>query len=137
MIAQFNNIDSGNFNLNGIPYFKVFIPVGIGSVAVKVVSIYDSKFELLPPTNITDVKVNNVTYSSVASLVNALKGVVFDYPDATAEITQLQALINENQGGVVTNNGITTLTPLDGRNNFSPVNGAIKITRTFQHSFKP
>lgn len=128
MIAQFNNINSGSFSLNGISYYKVFIPVGIGSVAVKVVSIYDARFELLPPTNITDIRVNGTAYGSVASLVNALKGLVFDYPDATAQITQLQALINENIGSVVSNNGITTLTPTDARNVFSGnVSGAIKI----------
>lgn len=84
MIAQFNNINSGSFSLNGISYYKVFIPVAIGNVAVKVVSIYDSRFELLPPTNLADIRVNGTAYGSVASLVNVLKGVVFDYPDITA-----------------------------------------------------
>ena len=86
MRARFNNIDSGSFSLNGISYYKVFIPVAIGNVAVKVVSIYDSRFELLPPTNLEDIRVNGTAYGSVASLVNDLKGVVFDYPDITASI---------------------------------------------------
>ncbi|WP_407324027.1 tail fiber domain-containing protein [Tenacibaculum maritimum] len=82
MIAQFQNIDEGSFKLNGIPYFKVFIPIAIGDNAIKVVSIYDSKFELLPPTNISDVKINSTVYSSVYSLVSNLKNIVFNYPRA-------------------------------------------------------
>ena len=129
MIARFDNIDSGTFHFNGVPYYKIFIPVAIGDVAVKVVSIYDSKLELLPSTNITDIKVNNVTYESAASLVNILKGVVFDYPNlvaeidnattqienTTAQIEELEGLIEEKPGSIISNNNITTLTPLDAR----------------------
>ncbi|CAA0254786.1 tail fiber domain-containing protein [Tenacibaculum maritimum] len=85
MIAQFNNIDVSNFKLNGSLFRKVFLAIPIGTTSIKVVCVYDSKLVLLQPTNISDVRVNNVVYSDIKSLVNAINNTVYYEKWARAE----------------------------------------------------
>ena len=84
MIARFDNIDIERFNFNGIPYYKTFVARRIGTYVIEVVGIYDSKLVLLPPTPISQVKVNNIIYDSTEACINALMPVLFDYPNITA-----------------------------------------------------
>lgn len=72
------NINAQKFSLNGIHYFKNFSPVVFdGSDSLKIVNIYDSRFELVPFTRYDEFQVDSVTYGSVAELQEALLPVLF------------------------------------------------------------
>lgn len=70
------NIDSKYFSLNGIPYFKNFIPHVKGG-KIRVVNAYDSKLELVGFSQIDTYTVDGNSYEDIALLQAALIPVLF------------------------------------------------------------
>jgi hypothetical protein len=70
------NIDKDKFSLNGIPYFKNFMPHVIDS-KLRIVNVYDTNFELSPLTGTDQYIVDEVVYTAVLDLQTALVSVVF------------------------------------------------------------
>lgn len=70
------NIDNQKFSLNGIPYFKNFMPHVLAG-KLKIVSVYDSKFELTPLDNYSNYLVNGIVYTSVLTLQEALLPITY------------------------------------------------------------
>ncbi|TDO68822.1 hypothetical protein EV143_1186 [Flavobacterium chryseum] len=70
------NISSEKFSLNGIPYFKNFMPHVVGG-KLKIVNVYDSKLELTALDLYSNYSVDGVTYPNLIALQNALLPVLY------------------------------------------------------------
>lgn len=70
------NISSEKFSLNGIPYFKNFMPHVLAG-KLKIVNVYDTKFQLTELDSSLNYSVDGVTYTSVTELQNALLPVLY------------------------------------------------------------
>lgn len=70
------NINSQKFSLNGIPYFKNFMPHSI-SGKLRIVNIYDTKFELVPFINLNEFSVDGIVYGTTLELQNALLPIIY------------------------------------------------------------
>jgi len=70
------NVNSQKFTLNGIPYFKNFMPHVINS-NLRVINAYDSKLQLAPFTDYSGYTVNGIVYESVQDLQNALLPILY------------------------------------------------------------
>lgn len=70
------NINSEKFSLNGIPYFKNFMPHVVAG-KLKIVNIYDSKFVLTELDVFTNYLVDDVLFESVSELQDALLPVLY------------------------------------------------------------
>lgn len=89
----FVNINSQKFLLNGIPYYKNFMPLVIGN-KLKVVNVYDSKLQLFDFEDFANVSVNGNTFVSVALLVSALLPTIFTRDTlGSGSSTQLNEII--------------------------------------------
>ena len=77
MIASFQDLSSTKFSLNGLQYNKSFIAIKVVDQYIKVVSIYDTRLELLPTTRFDQVQVNGVVLEDIDTLINALTDVLF------------------------------------------------------------
>lgn len=71
-----SNIDRDKFSLNGIPYFKNFMPHSIGT-KLRIVNVYDSVFELVPFASVDQYNVNGVVYTTILALQTALISIVY------------------------------------------------------------
>jgi hypothetical protein len=69
-------INSEKFSLNGIPYFKNFMPHVVAGM-LKIVNVYDSKFELCELQKFSNYSVDGVVFSSLAVLQDALLPVIY------------------------------------------------------------
>jgi hypothetical protein len=69
-------INSEKFSLNGIPYFKNFMPHVVAGM-LKIVNAYDSKFELCELNKFSNYSVDGIVFSSLAVLQDALLPVVY------------------------------------------------------------
>lgn len=78
MAHIFSDVNDTEFTLNGIPYDKIFIAVPVGSSAIKVVCAYESRIEIMPVTDISEITVDGNTYLTQASLIQVLKYVIFN-----------------------------------------------------------
>lgn len=70
------DIDSKKFQLNGIPYYKNFMPHVVGD-NLRVVNNYDSRFELVGPNHFSKFNVNGQTFLNANALQLALLPVLF------------------------------------------------------------
>jgi hypothetical protein len=70
------NIDAQKFSLNGIPYFKNFMPHVVAG-KLKIVNVYDAKFELVSLENSNQYSVNGIVHTTVVELQNALLPVTY------------------------------------------------------------
>ncbi|MHC0442309.1 hypothetical protein [Flavobacterium sp. 3-210] len=70
------NISSEKFSLNGIPYFKNFMPHVLAG-QLKIVNVYDSKLELAALDAYSNYSVDGVVYANVVDLQNALLPVLY------------------------------------------------------------
>lgn len=70
------NIDSKKFSVNGIPYYKNFVPHVIGD-SLRIINQYDSSFELVGYSKYSQFTVNGQTFLNVATLQDALLPVLF------------------------------------------------------------
>ncbi len=103
MIAQIQNINDSTFTINGVPFYKIFIAIPSGN-GVRIVCVYDSRLEILSPTNYTNVTVDGNDYNSVSELIGAIKGVVYNakFEDSSTEqfsetqADRLKELVYEN-----------------------------------------
>lgn len=145
------NIDKDKFSLNGIPYFKNFMPHVIDS-KLRIVNVYDTNFELSPLASIDQYTVNGVVHTTILALQTALLSVVFSrdtlgavnefllgsitpasVPTGTGKAfwNATQAGTYTNFGGLVVNaNSIATITR-DGAGVFSISQTALDLT-TYQ-----
>jgi hypothetical protein len=80
-MTNITNINSQRFTLNGISYYKNFLSQILGDPVagdvVRIVNAYDSKFELLRPTKISNISVNGLTYPNAVSLQMALLPILY------------------------------------------------------------
>lgn len=80
-MTNITNINSQRFTLNGISYYKNFLSQIVGDPVagdvVRIVNAYDSKFELLRPTKISNISVNGLTYPNAVSLQMALLPILY------------------------------------------------------------
>lgn len=96
---NFVNINDREFQLNGIPYNKVFIALPMGETGIRIVGIYESRTQLVPPTSIEKVTVNNNTYGTVSALISAIKEIIYtDYYDEIQ--AQIAGLASGYQGPI-------------------------------------
>lgn len=70
------NIDSQKFSLDGVPYFKNFMPHVLGT-KLAIVNVYDSKLKLCEYDDFANFSVDGATYGSVTALANALLPVLY------------------------------------------------------------
>ncbi|MBA4154148.1 hypothetical protein [Flavobacterium sp.] len=70
------NINSQKFSLNGVPYFKNFMPHVINNY-LRIVNCYDSKLILCEFSEVSNFSVNGVVYATVNELQNALLPVLY------------------------------------------------------------
>ena len=111
---NFVNINDREFKLNGIPYNKVFIALPSGETGIRVVGVYESRTQLIPPTNIEEVTVNNNSYGTVSALISAIKEIIYtDYYDEIQ--SQISGLASGYRGTIAiadtpTQDGIYTTT---------------------------
>lgn len=70
------NIDSEKFSLNGIPYFKNFMPHVLAG-KLKIVNVYDTVFELAVLDHFYNFSVDGIIYESVSDLQNSLLPVIY------------------------------------------------------------
>lgn len=70
------NINSQKFSLNGIPYFKNFMPHSIAG-KLRIVNVYETKFQLTDFENFSDYSVNGIEYANVVLLQDALLIVLY------------------------------------------------------------
>lgn len=78
MPQQFVDVNTEEFTLNGIPFDKIFIAMPVGSDSIQVVGAYESRNVILPVTPVSDIEINGTTYLTQASLIQVLKGVVYN-----------------------------------------------------------
>lgn len=71
-----NNIDGQSFSLNGIPYFKNFLPHVVGD-NLRVVNQYDTSLMLSDYKNFSEYSVDGNTFASIAQLQSALLPVLY------------------------------------------------------------
>jgi len=72
------NINSQKFSLNGIPYFKNFMPQAIIAVdKLRIVNVYDTKFELVPYTSLNELSINGIVYNTASEAQNALLPIIY------------------------------------------------------------
>lgn len=76
MVAVLVDSSPTTFTLNGIPYFKNFLPVPSGN-KIRIVNTYDSRLEILPLSDYTDFTIDGGSFGSVAALQAALLPVLF------------------------------------------------------------
>lgn len=80
-MTNITNINSQRFTMNGISYYKNFLSQIIGDPIVgnmiRIVNAYDSKFELLRATKISNISVNGLTYPNAAALQMALLPILY------------------------------------------------------------
>ncbi|MDA8956150.1 hypothetical protein N9H19_00835 [Flavobacteriales bacterium] len=98
MIGLFTTNTDNSFKFNGVPYHKIFVAVALGSNAIKVVNAYDSNFELLPSTDISDIQVDGVVYTTQADLIDVLKDLLFVGQSSNAETEFIWANIRNTDG---------------------------------------
>ena len=92
-MQAFVNINSQKFLLNGIPYYKNFMPFVINN-KLKVVNVYDSKLQLFDFEDFGNVSVNGNTFGSIALLVSALLPTIFTRDTlGSGSSTQLNEII--------------------------------------------
>tara|TARA_R110002012_G_scaffold190633_1_gene358195 strand:- start:3549 stop:5756 length:2208 start_codon:yes stop_codon:yes gene_type:complete len=72
------NIDNNTFSINGITYKKIFVAVPAGSDSIRIVSAYDSKFEILPVTKFTNVTVDGIAKASQVELISSVIDIVLN-----------------------------------------------------------
>jgi len=72
------NIDDNTFSINGIKYKKIFVAVPAGNDSIRIVSAYDSRFEVLSVTKVTDVTVDGVSAATQAELVSAVIDIILN-----------------------------------------------------------
>jgi hypothetical protein len=70
------NISADKFSLNGIPYFKNFMPHVLAG-KLKIVNIYDTKFNLTEFYSFNNYSVDGVIYTNLSDLQNALLPVLY------------------------------------------------------------
>lgn len=70
------NIDTQKFSLNGIPYFKNFMPHSI-SGKLRIVNVYDTKFELVPFININEFSIDGIIYGTIPEGIEALLPIIY------------------------------------------------------------
>lgn len=70
------NISPEKFSLNGIHYFKNFMPHVVAG-KIKIVNTYDSKFELIGLDDYSNYSIDGVNYSDVSTLQDALLPVLY------------------------------------------------------------
>lgn len=70
------NIDSRKFSLNGIPYFKNFIPHVMGT-KLRIVNAYDSTLVLVHLDSVDKFSVDGVIFISISELASALIPVLY------------------------------------------------------------
>lgn len=75
-MTNITNINSQRFTMNGISYYKNFLSQVIGD-SIRIVNAYDSKFELLRPTNFNNITINGQPYSSAQSIQLALLPILY------------------------------------------------------------
>ncbi|TYP71479.1 SGNH/GDSL hydrolase family protein [Aquimarina intermedia] len=105
MSFAFVEIGISKFSVNGIELYKTFIPYRVNDSQIKVLNIYDSNYVLVPVTNVSDITVGGLSYSTATNLINALHDVIFS-PAISGDInnTQIEAnrlAIQELQNGQV------------------------------------
>lgn len=77
MTFTFSNVSAEKFSINGRTLFKTFIPVYIDDNHIIIFNIYDSKLSLIPTTNVSEIEVNGVTYTTSTDLINNIHDVLF------------------------------------------------------------
>lgn len=80
--AVFINVNDTEFTLNGISFYKVFMALPHGNNAITVVGVYEGRTVILKNTPVADITVDGTTYGSVATLIDALKPVLYNYGEA-------------------------------------------------------
>lgn len=114
------DIDEQKFSLNGIPYYKNFMPHAIGD-KLRIVNTYDTKFELVPFFNFDEFSVNGSTFGNIIDLQDAILPVIYTRstlgggggggytPDATESTkgkaqlaTEAEALAGTNDTKIIT-----------------------------------
>lgn len=78
MAQIFLDVNNTEFTLNGIPYDKIFVAVPVGASSLKVLCAYESRIEIMPVTDFSEVVVDGNTYQTRAALIQALKYVVYN-----------------------------------------------------------
>lgn len=71
-----NDIDGQSFSLNGITYFKNFLPHTVGE-NTRIVNQYDTRFELVGFKNFSEFSVNGIVYETAWELQTALLPVLY------------------------------------------------------------
>lgn len=77
MVASFININATKFSLNGIEYHKTFLAFKINEEYIRVVNVYDSRFQLLGTTRYDQIEVGGIVYADATTLINNLADVLF------------------------------------------------------------
>jgi hypothetical protein len=99
MLARFQNINATKFSLNGIEFHKVFMAFKVNADYIRVINVYDSRFQLLGTTKFDQVEVNGNTYASAAELISNLSDVVFSKSALTQAETEQ---IEQNRQDIIT-----------------------------------
>ena len=91
MIARFQNINATKFSLNGIEFHKVFMAFKVNTEYIRVINVYDSRFQLLKTTKFDQIEVNGNTYANASELISNLSDVIFSKSALTqAENEQIE-----------------------------------------------
>ena len=91
MQAIFQNINENAFTLNGVPFYKLFLAIPLGSQVVKVVGIYESDNVIMPPTDVSNISVGGFVFENNIDLISALAPILFNGGDVGSGVG---ALIN-------------------------------------------
>ncbi|SOC79818.1 Fibronectin type III domain-containing protein [Salinimicrobium sediminis] len=83
MIATIQNISSSKFSLNGLEYNKSFIALKVGDNYIRIVSVYDTRLELVATTHFNQVQVGGTVHTSANNLINALTDVLFSKAESS------------------------------------------------------
>ena len=110
-------------------YVKKFIPFRVSTNQVRIISCYDSRFALTPNLNISDVQVDNLSYTNWKDLSAAIIAATFGQSTPTVtpgETTTTINLISPNNGAAFTEGNTIVLEAVTGNSVkiTSPVEGA-------------
>lgn len=101
MIYNFINLSSTKFSLNGVTFWKTFLPFSIDDQHIRIFNIYDSNLNLVERTNVENIQIDGVTYATSTLLINDLHDILYSRSVNAeldnAQIAQNSLAINELQ----------------------------------------
>lgn len=75
-----DTISNKYFSLNSIMYARIYQPLKKGTTDIGIVSIYDTRLQLLASTHYSQLQINDVVYTNQADAIAQLLGVIWADP---------------------------------------------------------